>query len=80
MINKEKAVILNEKAINKLNEYLGDLGILKSTYNLFTYCLEEEIYVESKSEIDSFAYILQLYVQKLKSDFGNFLQEENLLL
>ena len=71
---------MNEKEISKLNEYLGDLGILKSTYNLFLYCLEEEIYVESKIEIDSFAYILQLYVQKLKSDFGNFLKEENLLL
>lgn len=77
---KEKEIILNENAINKLNEYFGDLGILKSTYNLFMYCLEEEIYVDTKSEIDSFAYVLQLYVQKLKSDFGNFLQDENLLL
>lgn len=80
MKNKETQIVLDENIINKLNEYLGDLGILKSTYNLFLYCLENEIYVYTKSEIDSFAYILQLYIQKLKSDFANFLQEENLLL
>lgn len=55
MKEQEKQIILNEQAINELNEFLSDLGLLKSTYNLFTYCLEEEIYVESKSEIYCFA-------------------------
>lgn len=74
-----KQIVLNQNAINKLNEVLSNMDVIKNTQNLFIYCLENEIYVDKNFEINCFAYVLQTYLEKLKTDYANILKEENLI-
>lgn len=74
-----KQIVLNQNAINKLNEVLSNMDVIKNTQNLFIYCLENEIYVDKKFEINCFAHVLQTYLEKLKTDYANILKEENLI-
>lgn len=80
MKTNKKQVILNENAIEKLNEFSSDITVLKQGFNLLLYCLANETYMDSPVEQVSFCYILYNYMQTLKSNFIDFLQEENIIL
>lgn len=76
----ENRIVLNENAIEKLNEFSYDISTLKQSFNLLLYCLEEEIYIDTPIEQISLCHVLYNYLETLKSNFTEFLQEENLLL
>lgn len=80
MKNEENQIVLNENAIEKLNEFSCDISTLKQSFNLLLYCLEEEIYIDTPIEQISLCYVLYNYMDTLKSNFTEFLQEQNLLL
>ena len=80
MKNKGKQIILNESAINRLNEFSYDISTLKQSFNLLQYCLEEDAYIETPIEQISLCHALYNYVETLKSNFTEFLKEQNILL
>lgn len=77
---KEKEIILNENAIEKLNEFSYDISTLKQSFNLLLYCLEEEIYIDTPIEQISLCHVLYNYMETLKLNFTEFLKEQNILL
>lgn len=80
MKHKENQIVLNENAVNKLNEISYDISTLKQSFNLLLYCLEEEIYIDTQIEQISLCHVLYNYMETLKSNFTEFLQEQNILL
>lgn len=80
MKQKENKIVLNENAINKLNNFSYDISTLKQSFNLLQYCLEEDAYIETPIEQISLCHVLYNYMESLKSNFTEFLQEQNILL
>lgn len=80
MKNNEKQIILTEDAINRLNEFSYNISTLKQSFNLLQYCLEEDTYIETPIEQISLCRVLYNYIETLKSNFTEFLQEQNILL
>ncbi len=79
MIEVKKQIILDSDGIEKLNDYSCDLGTFKRTYKLFLESYENEV-LGSEGEIICLLYVMYSYVEKLKNDIVNFLEDHKILL
>lgn len=80
MKHRKNQIVLNENAIEKLNEFSYDISTLKQSFNLLLHCLHEDVYIESPVEQISLCHVVSNYIETLKSNFTEFLQEQNILL
>lgn len=80
MKENTEQIVLSEKEINKLNEFLYRLITLKQSFSLILYCLEQKIYKNSKVELISSCYVINNYIETIKSNFSEFLEEYNIQL
>lgn len=62
-----------------MTDYSERLGIQNKCFELFFYCLENDIYYSSKSELMDLAVILLEYMQNTKKDFMDFAESINFL-
>lgn len=78
-MNNKKVVILNNNEIEKFNDYSCKLGTCKNAFNLLVRCIEEDI-SESPTDMISLIYVVYFYIEILKKEFTEFLDECNILL
>lgn len=78
-MENKKVVALNYDQIEKFNDYSCDLGNLQRAFNAIVMQIEDDMF-ESSGDIICILYILESYLENLKKNFTDFLEECDILL
>lgn len=67
----ELGKLLSEELISDLKNHASRLWTFQYCFSLFLFCIENEIYRDTKSEIHCFGEILKEYLAETKKKYNN---------